>query len=474
MSKDLRTFLDIVKPLGADYYRESIKPIDPNMELGILQYKLAKEGHNPVIYCPHIIGSKIPVVTNVLGNYELLGIALDIPAAKLRPGGREIIIREFGERVSKFRDPINVPAQQAPVREVILKGEQADLTQLPIMRHAPLNAGKYLTASMTILKDPDTGIPNVGVYRQELKGPRRLAVAPNAWQHGGAIAKRYVDLKKPMEVAIVIGHHPACFMGAAFTRPDKRNENEFRLMGALLNEPLEVTQGLTVDLPIPARAEIVIEGIVDPLKMEHEGPFSEGAGFYADGRDCWVMDVTAITMRHDAMFQDLHPIHAEHWFSFLLQSEYNVFEAIRKQVPGVRAVHRGPEGNCAKNLMYVSIKKQNDDDVLRAGTIALQTGQPRLVVMVDDDIDACDESEVLWALATGLRRVVVVDRVTGQICQATNPIDLGSPINPKTARPNSLLILDATKPHGVETLTRVEFPKELLDRINTEDYFPRL
>ncbi len=473
MAKDLRTFLDTVRALGPDYYRELAKPVDPELELGALQYKLSREGHDPVIFCPQVMGSDLPAVTNLIGNYELLGLALGIPAPRLRPGNRECIVKEFGQRLENFIEPEEVPTTEAPVQEVIQTGEQADLTRLPIMRHEPGNSGKYITTGISIVRDPDTGILNAGIYRQELKGPRRLAFAPSPGQHGNAIAQRYAELKRPMEVVTVIGHHPACLMGAALTRPDKRDENEFTLMGALLGEPVAVTKGRTVDLPVLARAEIVIEGIVDPLKMEREGPFSEGAGFYSEGRECWVIDVSAITMRHDAIFEDLHPTRAEHWLSFMVQSEHNVFQALKTKFPGLRAVHRGPEDMCARKILYLSIKKEQDDDGLRAGAMALQKLKSGMVIVVDHDIDACDESEVLWALATGLRRAAVVDKTTGELSAPTNPMDFGSPTDPTAPRAKDLLLLDATRPLGAPNMERAVFPRQLLDRLELADYFPR-
>jgi 2,5-furandicarboxylate decarboxylase 1 len=473
MAKDLRTFLDLIRPLGPAYYLEARQPVKPEMELSALLQKLTREGRYPVVYCPQVVGSRIPAVTNLFGSYELTGLALGLPLESLRPGKREVIVKEYGERIQHFRDPVEVPSLQAPVRDTVLKGDKADLTTLPIMFHAPLNSGKYVTAGLTILKDPDSGVPNVGVYRQELKGPRRLVVAPGPGQHGHTIAQCYAALGKRMEAVTIIGHHPACFMAAAMVRPGKRNENELKLMGALLGEPLEVTKGLTVDLPIPARAEIVIEGVVDPLKMETEGPFSEGAGYYGDGRACWVMEVTAITMRRDAIYQDIQPIQAEHLFSFTVQRELNLLTAIRAVVPGVRSVHMGPENTCGKNLIYVSVKKANDDDGVKAGVMALKTGFSRMVVVVDDDVDVCDEGDVLWAISTRLNRVALMDTATGQLTAVENPVNLSSPKDAHAARPGTVVVLDATRTLGAASFTRVTFPEDLMARLDLDEYFPR-
>ena len=450
MGKDLRQFLQVVKKLGADYYVEVKRPLKPKYEVSVLQQKLANEGRFPVVYCPQIEGSKLPLVANLFASYEMLGVALDIAPEKFKTG-KGVILQEYIRRQEEVKPIKQVLASEAPVREVVLQGKDVDLGRLPIIHHAELNPGPYVTTGMTVCKGPDTGILNVGIYRQELKGKDRIACMMSPAHHGAKIGRRYAELGKPMEVVTFIGHHPAVAMAATAHRPSKIDENEFELMGAILGESLEVTPAVTVDLTVPARAEIVIEGIIDPNKMDTEGPFSEGAGYYGEERPCYIIQVTAITMRRDAIYNDLYPIHAEHNLVGILGREANIYDAVKRAIPNVKAVHIGPDGQCGKVLIYVSIKKQTEEEVKQAGLAALGGDAfSKVAVVLDEDIDVYDESEVWWAIAT---------RVRGDLDISFHP----GPISTRT-------LIDATTPPDTSFPIRVRPPKETWDSMKLEDY----
>jgi len=450
MGKDLRQFLQVVKELGVDYYVEVKRPLKPKYEVSVFQQKLAKESRFPVVYCPRIEGSKLPLVANLFASYEMLGVALDITSEELKTD-KGVILREYRRRQVELVPTKQIPASEAPVREVILQGKDVNLGRLPIIHHAELNPGPYVTIGMTVSKDPDTGIPNVGIYRMELKGKDRIACMMRPDHHGGKIGQRYAELGKPMEVVTFIGHHPTVAMAAGAYRSSKMNENEFELMGALLGESLEVTPALTVDLPVPARAEIAIEGIIDPTKMDTEGPFSEGAGYYGEERPCYIIQVTAITMRRDAIYNDLYPIHQEHNLVLQLGREARIYDAVKRVVPDVKAVHIGPDGQCGKLIVYVSIKKRNEEEAKQAGLAALDgDNSGRVVVVVDEDVDVYYESEVWWAIATRMRGESGISFHPGPIATRT--------------------VIDATIPLDTPFPTRVTPPKELWDSMQLEDY----
>jgi len=217
-----------------------------------------------------------------------------------------------------------------------------------------------------------------------------------------------------------------------------------------LGESLEVTPATTVDLPVPARAEIAIEGIIDPTRTDMDGPFSEGDGYYGQSRSCYTIQVKAITMRRDAIYHELDPIHPEHNLVGLLSREANLYEALKETVPGFKAAHIGPDGQCAKFLVYLSIKKSRDEDVRVAGLAALDNTFNNLAVVVDEDVDVYDESEVAWAVAT----------------RATHGSDIYAVPDSQPAK----FIIDATAPRDESFPTRVTFPPELWDSIRVEDY----
>jgi len=343
-----------------------------------------------------------------------------------------------------------VATAEAPVKAVVWQGDDIDLRRLPIIRQAAGNPAPFITIGTMVCRDPDTGLPNVGVYRQQVLGPDSVScmIYPN---HDGArIARRYAELGKPMEVVTVIGHHPVLGMAAVGHRSHGSQEDELAFAGGLLGESLEVTPGTTVDLPVPAHAEIAIEGVLYPGETLKDGPFSEADGYYGLRKQSNIIRVSAITLRRDAIYHELDPIHAEHNLIGLLGRETRLQDALEPEVPGFRAVHIGPENQSAKFMVYVSIDKQSDDDVRRAGLTALGFPFNRKVVVVDADIDVHDESEVLWAIATRVTRGADIKVVAD-----------GEPVK---------LILDATVPLDRPFPTRVTYPPELWDAIRLEDY----
>ncbi|MFC2019675.1 UbiD family decarboxylase [Chloroflexota bacterium] len=471
MGKDLRQFLQMAREAGPDYYVEASKPLSPKYEVCVLQQKLAAEGRFPVLYCPQIEGSKLPLVSGLFGSYELLGLAMDIPPKKLREMGRSVILEEYMKRRHNLKPTKEVSAKEAPVQEVVLRGKDIDLGLLPIIHHYELNPTKYSTISMTLSRDPDTGVHNMGVYRQEVKGKNRIACMMTPLpKHGTYIANRYAELGKPMEVVAVIGHHPA--LGIASTGPHPLEEDELEVAGALLGEPLEVVRGVSVDLPVPAFAEIAIEGTIDPTYRETDGPFSETYGYYGSSKPCYVIEITAITMRKDAIYNNLDPRQAEHNLVSMLGREANLYNKVKSVLPTVKAVHFGPAGWAGQNFMYIAIDKRNPGDARLAGLAAILADRNRkAAVVVDEDIDIYNDQEVLWAIG---------NRVRGELDIITIP---GLPVTPlhPTARAAAVdstgfgqwvvdtkIIIDATEPEGFAT--RVNPPKDLWQSMKLEDY----
>jgi len=469
LAKDLRSFLQAAKRAGPMFYVECKKPLKPELEVGIIQHKLTKEGRFPVVYCPQIEGSKIPLVTNVFGNIAMYGLAFDI-----RPKSVDhiMVLKEYIKRMSEPLRPKMVPPSKAPVKQVILKGKDANLAILPVLKHAEMNSGKYMTMNPFICRDPTTGIPNVGIYRHEIKTDDELAVQIHPANHGAIIARLYSELREPMEAVIISGHHPAAIFGAC--QPGPLDMNEFEVMGGLLAEPLHLTTAETVDVPIPADAEIAIEGIVNPNELITDGPFSEFLAYYGGKMPAYKMKVKCITMRENAIYLDLDASHREHPMSMMLPLEATVTNAVEKVVADLRAVHFPPSGSCSHHA-YVSIKKGVQGEGKRAALAALAAVQfLKLVVVVDDDIDIYNDEEVLWAISTRVRGDLDIDIIPGV---TGNRMDPAGPYDELYQRRiggegfmTSKVIIDATKPKDLPFATRVMPKKELWDSIELEDY----
>lgn len=468
VGKDLRQFLRVVREAGSEFYVEVKRSLRPICEPFVIQHKLARQGRFPVIYCPEIDGSKLPLVTNLFGSYEMLGLALDIAPEHLKEIGKSGIFQEYRRRQGNFKPPREISARVSPVREVVIKGQDIDLGLLPITQHAEFDSGKFITTGMTISKDPDTGMPHVGIYRMEVKGKDKLSCMMVPSHRGALIARRYAELRKPMEVVTCVGHHPAVAMGAVTTDPLVTNRLEG--IGALLGEPVELTPALTVDLPVFARAEIAIEGVIDPSRMDADGPFGETYGYYGEKQPSYIIQIKAITMRQDAIYHDLYPVHQEHSMVGILGRESNLYNKVKNIIPTAKAINFAPEGYTPKTIIYMSIKKRFPGEGRLAGLAALSADpHVKIAVVVNEDIDVYNESEVLWAIGTGVRGDRDVSLIAYMPSIILNPIGYDEAGVNKGPLDTKILI-DATRPVGAPFPTRVTPPKELLKSMRLDDY----
>lgn len=460
---DLRTFLAKLKDKFPEHLAYVNKEIEVELELPVLQQKLQKEKKFPVLLCNHIRGYEMPVVTNLFASYELLGVALGMEKIV----HKHEVFRKYMTLSANRKEPIEVSADEAPVKNIILTRDQVDLRSLPIMHHAAKDSGKYVVIGAMVCKDPDTGIPNVGVYRHEVKGPRSLGCMIEPYNDAAYIYKKYQERNEVMDVAIFIGHHPAVLIGALIR--GGVDLNEYEVMGGLLDEPLELVGAETVDLDIPARSEIVIEGKIRPGNTGTDGPFGEYPRYYGVVEPCSLIDVTAITMRKDAYYHELDPNHPEHVLSGVLGREEQVYKAVRSVVPSVQAVHMPPSGCCIYHA-YISIKKTVQGEGKMAALAALGSiSTLRHVVVVNDDIDIYDEEEVLWAIATRFNAemgATVIDNAMGAELDPTAYGETRFDKGPMTSK----VIIDATKPVTRPFAERVMPANDIWERISIKDY----
>lgn len=459
MGKDMRSFIkQVMKKPGEIVVVE--EPVDPRFEVTGIAAKLGSKGQFPAILCRKVIGSDLPVIINLTATYERLALALGTTLERMVP--------EYAFRPRTRISPVQIDRSQAPVKEVILKGNDADLSILPITTHNEFDCAPYITSGTLICKDPDTGAINAGIYRHQLQGKRQLGVWFLPAHHAGYLQRRYNQLNREMEVAIAIGHHPAYVMGCVSRIPGIGGE--FEEAGALLNEPLEIVQAETVDLPVPARAEIVIEGVIPPNQTAHEGPFAEWPGSYEHEGEEPFIQVTAITMRKDAIYYDLFSANREHTVLGSLPRMGSIYRCVKQYVPGVKMVNVPAH---SRMHCYISIKKQRDEEVKRAAFAAYLTEPDnlRMVIVVDDDIDVFNDQEVLWALGTRFRPekdLLLIPDWSGP--GGLNPAGFEyHPDGTKTAIMSAALVLDATKPDpSIPYPPRARVPQDVLDKLNID------
>lgn len=466
MSKDLRTFLEQAKQLGPEFYVEVDRKLKPELEVQVIQEKLAREGCYPVIYCAQIEGSNLPLVTNLFGSYDMLALIMGLNPKEIGKNKNAAFLEYW--RRGKERRPVKmVPPSSAPIKDVVLKGEDVDLGILPITRQAVLNSAKYIPIGQLICRKPGAGTYNSGIYRHEVKGKNKLGCFSQPSGHTAYAWREYAKMGKPMEAVILIGHHPAVGLGTAWHGGYEVDELE--VMGGYLGESLEITPAETVDLPVPAYGEIAIEGFLDTSRMTTDGPYSEWTGYYGAEHECYEFTATAITMRKDAIYHDLDPCHREHNILAGIGVQSSTYDAVRAVVPSVRAIHMPPSGG-GMITAYISIDKRIPGEGKRAGWAAVNAYRStHFAIVVDEDIDVYNEEEVLWAVYTRCcpdKDIDVVSRIIGGALIPTTYDETRL----KKGYMATKMVIDATQPVGQPLATRIRPPKELWDTMKLEDY----
>jgi 2,5-furandicarboxylate decarboxylase 1 len=438
MAKDLRTFLREVLEERAGDIKIVDRPVDPHWGITAWGAEYAKRGEHPAFLFPNVQGAELPCITNLAATFDRMALALGVGVEELT-GSSSIGSGRAGY------DPIEVSTSEAPVKHTIWRDDEADLTRLPIPVHNHADGGPFLTAAVGIMRDPDSGELNAGIYRHHVFGPKRLGVWFFGSHHGGVIHRRCEEAGREAPIALAIGHHPAFLMGAVSRVPGIGGE--YAAAGAFLEESVEIVRAETSDLMVPARAEVVIEGVVLPNERAEEGPFAEWPGHYVAGGPKPVIRVDCITMRENALFHDIQAAGREHRLMGALPRMTSVHQSVSRVIPSLKAVNIPLH---TRMHCYISIDKASDADPTRAAIAALNTEPEnfRMIVVVDSDINVYDESEVSWAIGTRFdaeRDLQVIPRWNGPggLLPTNWSYDADGA---RAARMSSAVIVDATKP----------------------------
>lgn len=425
--KDLRGFLNKLKRNWPGEILFINRRVDPRFELSAVLKRLEMKNQFPAVLFNQVGDSKIPVLSNLFATRKRLAIALGCEEDTLN--------KVFREREDHRIEPVLV--KTGPIKEIIIAGKDVDLTRLPVITHNERDAGPYITAGAMILKDPETKKRNIGIYRHMIHGPKELGVHFAETSHSNLIYEKYIKRGEPMEAAITIGMHPAFYLGVLSFVP--YGIDEYTIVGGLMEEPLEIVKCETVDLEVPAMAEIVIEGIIDTKKRKEEGPFGEFTTLYGKRSMNPVVDVTAITMRKNPIYLDIFSGNIDQQLLGGTPRLSSIYKAIQVACPTVKDVFMPPSG-CCRLTCYISIEKRHEGEAKNAICAAF-AADPfiKYAVVVDSDIDIFNDSSIWKAIATR----VIVDEDVFHIREAK-----GHPLDP-TAKKGFLVSkvgIDATKP----------------------------
>jgi 2,5-furandicarboxylate decarboxylase 1 len=426
--------------------RDRLAVMRPGLGLKFELAAIAKQldGERATLF-PRPGGHRIPVLSGLVSNRQWMAEAMAVEPAQM---------------LSRFQDAALNPlpwreVEAAPAQEVVHR--DVDLAALlPLPTHNEYDSGPYITAGLMIARNPATGKQNVAIHRCQLSGPNRLGVLLLP-RHTHMFYEIAEQAGEPLPVAIAIGVDPLTLLASQAIAP--LDADELEIAGALHGRPLPVVKCLTSDLRVPAEAEIVVEGHLLPQVREPEGPFGEFPQYYGEPADRHVIEVEAVTHRRDALFHTIVGGGLEHLLLGAIPREATLLAHLRRSFPNVRDVHLSRGGVCRYHL-YVQIAKRQDGEAknVMLGAFAGHY-DVKQVIVVDEDVNIHDPTEVEWAVATRFqadRDLVVVAGAQG------SPLDPSTTLTGRVDGQSAKMGLDATRPLKYEghTFTRVRVPGE--------------
>ena len=446
---DLRAFIAQVEQMGA---LRHIRGADPHIEIGAITEVAAGRTEGPALLFDDIPGfpKGFRIFTNATVQARRAALALGIDP-KLSPLEA---LKEWKAKRSKLTpiDPVEV--SEALFMQNSQRGADVDLSIFPTPHWHKKDGGPYIgSGSLVIMRDPDTGWVNASIYRVQVHGPKRVTIQfDHSGRHGNMIARKYWDRGQSCPVAVVNGEDPALFIAGFEYLPEGKSEYAFA--GAIKGRPIEIYNGPLTGLPLPARAEIILEGqLLSPDQITlPEGPFGEFTGYYAaDARPAPVMNVEAVHYRNDPVLLGSPPMKPPRFhfgLPFRAASIWGDLEA-----GGVTDVV-GCWQHVSQLMTVVSLEQRYAGHAKRAGLIAAANSyMGRLVVIVDEDIDPSNLADVMWAVTTRSEPCESVDIIREAWSSGLDP-RIPPQDKARGITSHSKMIINACKPFA----WRKEFP----------------
>jgi UbiD family decarboxylase len=445
---DLREYLQRLEEKGLLCHVTA--EVDKDWEISAVcrhTFRTIQQERRPALMFDRIKGSDIPLVIGILGgSREIYATALDTD------------VDHIWETWERGKNPIQPRVvESGPCQEVVLLGEDANMEILP----APIwtvgqDPGPYHTSPFIVTKDPETGVPNLGTYRVQVKGPRRAGIMINPNRHMNFHIDKNEAKGNDTEVAIVLGTDPA--IGLTSVSPFPYGVDELAAAGGIRGKAVDVVRCKTIDLLVPATAEVVIEGKICCGAREQEGPFGEYAGYMGTGGNNPLFEVTCITHRRNPIYQA--------FMSQMPPSESSCIKSLGREMEVRRHLKNNlslpvhdvyaTESSGAAGRLIISLKKQNRFQPLKAilGVWSLGIAVGKTTIVVDDDIDIRDSFWVEWALSFHMQPAedIHIQRSTDPITlDPSQPLRNGQPIPPQE-QVSSRVGIDATRKHTYPAL----------------------
>ena len=433
---DLRDFLKQLESLG-ELKRVSAE-VSPRLEITEFCDRMLKQG-GPALLFEKPAGHSIPVLGNLFGTVRRVALAMGADnelalreigklLAALREPEAPRGLRELWERLPELRhvlgkvmDMAPKELSSAPCQEVVWEGKDVDLGRLPVQTCWPQDVGPLITWGLTVTRGPLKPRQNLGIYRQQVIAPNRVIMRWLA-HRGGALDfrdHRIAHPGKPFPVAVALGADPATILAAVTPVPDTLGEYQFA--GLLRGARTELVKCLGSDLQVPASAEIVLEGVIHPDDTALEGPFGDHPGYYNEAEHFPVLTIERITMRRSPIYHSTYTGKPPDEPAILGVALNEVFvPMLSKQFPEITDFYLPPEG-CSYRMAVVAMKKQYPGHAKRVmfgvWSYLRQFMYTKFIVVVDDDVNARDWKEVVWAITTR------VDPARDTLIAENTPID---------------------------------------------------
>lgn len=411
------------------------RPVALKLEIGKALQKSAAISGPAIVFKNN--GTKFPLVGGVYNTRKKALLAFEAT--------EDTIVDMILSGLANPIPPVTIT--NAPTCENILKGDDIDLSALPIPTYSPLDGGPYITSGIVVSQDPETGITDLGNYRFEYINKTSFSfLAQPSHRFGENIAKaRKMGLKK-YQAALVIGVDPILEYTCQFQLSD--DANDYDVAGGIRRAPVQVVKGQMIDVMVPATAEFVIELEVDLTQDIFEGPLGEYTGYYTPGSIKPIANVVAITHRNNAYFQALLtgvPPTENHILK-QIPFEASVFNTLKKEFPTIKRVAIPPSGGVSF-YMVIAMEPRFDGEARQVILAAMGSNvRPKMVVVVNTDIDVQDPDKVQWALSFRMQPhedVMLINDLPAGPLDPSISDDI-----PLDQRLGSAIGIDATYPYG--------------------------
>ena len=439
--QDWRSFIQRVDESDHSQVIRIREEVNPAHDITAFVAELERQGTSPLVIFENIKGYPIPVIANLLGSRTRLALAFNV--------NEDDLCSEYYRRI-KSPLPEKV-IKDSPTHFRVYTNEEIDILRFPVLTHFKGDPAPYITGGLIVSADPDTGVTSMGYHRLMVKGKNRFGISLHSRKRLWDYQRRAEEKGKNLPVACILGVHPLISLSSIGVIAIQIGKYE--IAGGLLGEPLEVVDGINTSLRIPAYAEIVLEGDILSGVREPEGPFGEFTGYSSYRSTQHVFVAHTLYHRENPLYQSICAgLSSEHNTLLAMPREADLFQALSRTIPGLCAVHV-PLSGCGLFHAYISMRKTAKGQGKQAILTALGIDHClKLVVVVDEDVNVFNESEVLWAISTRSQAdkdLVIVPGTMGVI------LDPSASEDGLTAR----MGIDATEPLEKKAV-RLTLPKE--------------